>query len=69
METLLDTHQASEYLNIDPKSLANSRSTGIGINLPFIKVGKLVRYKLSDLEAYIESRTYNTAGEAKEAMK
>jgi len=65
MERLLTTKQASEFLGLDYKSLANSRSTGMGIQVPYIKIGKLVRYKLSVLETYIEEHTYNNTGETK----
>jgi len=65
-DRLLDTKQASDYLNVNDKSLANSRHTGTGIQVPYIKMGKIVRYKLSDLQSYIEDNTFNHTGEAKE---
>ena len=34
-----------------------------GNGIPFIKVGRLVRYRRSDLEAWLESRTQNSGGE------
>ncbi len=33
-----------------------------GNGIPFIKVGRLVRYRRSDLEAWLESRTLNNRG-------
>jgi len=65
VDRLLDTKQASDYLNVNDKSLANSRHTGTGIQVPYIKMGKIVRYKLSDLQSYIEDNTFNHTGEAK----
>jgi hypothetical protein len=65
-DRLLDTKQASDYLNVNDKSLANSRHTGTGIQVPYIKMGKIVRYKLSDLQSYIEDNTFHHTGEAKE---
>jgi len=65
IESLLDTKKASEILGVNVKSLANSRYTGIGIQVPYIKIGKLVKYKESDLEKYIEANTFNHTGEAK----
>ena len=65
-DRLLDTKQASDYLNVNDKSLANSRYTGTGIQVPYIKMGKIVRYKLSDLQSYIEDNTFHHTGEAKE---
>jgi len=66
VEELFDTNQASKLLGIKSKSLANSRHTGTGLQIPFIKLGNLVRYKLSDLQSYIEDNTFNHTGEAKE---
>ncbi len=64
-ESLLDTKQASDYLGLDNKSLANSRCTGTGVQIPYIKMGRIVRYKLSEIEAYIENNTVNHTGETK----
>jgi len=66
IERLLTSTKASELLGITPKSLANSRYTGTGIDIPYIKLGKVVRYKESDIQTYIEANTFNHAGEAKE---
>ena len=67
VEELLDTNKASKVLGVKSKSLANSRHTGTGMEIPFIKLGSLVRYKLSDLLNYIESNTYSHTGEIKGA--
>ncbi|HIF19505.1 MAG TPA: DNA-binding protein [Gammaproteobacteria bacterium] len=64
-EELLNTEQASKVLGVKSKSLANSRYTGTGVQIPFIKLGNLVRYKLSDLQNYIEGNTFNHTGEVK----
>jgi len=63
MDRLLNTRQAGELLNLDHRTLANSRSRGTAIHIPYIKVGKLIRYKQSDIEAYIEENTFNHTGE------
>jgi len=68
IEELLNTEQASEVLGMKSKSLANSRYTGTGIRVPYIKIGNLVRYKLSDLKKYIEDNTFNHTGEVKEVL-
>ena len=61
-----DTKETSEQLGLSPKSLANSRSNGIGIQLPFIKMGNgSVRYRQEDIDAYMESRLVNHTGEVK----
>ena len=53
---LLDERDASEILNVQPGTLSVWRSTG-RYGIPFVKVGHLVRYRRSDLETWLESRT------------
>ncbi len=56
---LLNEKEAAEYLNIAVKTLQYWRVAGGGP--AFIKMGRLVRYELSTLSAYIESnRRLNT---------
>ena len=58
------TKETSEQLGLSPKSLANSRSSGVGIKLPFIKMGNgAIRYRQEDIDAYMESRLVNHTGE------
>jgi len=53
---LIDEKQAASILQVSPGTLSVWRSTG-RYQIPFIKVGRLVRYRLSDLNAWLESRT------------
>lgn len=53
--TLLDDKQAAEYLTVTAGTLSVWRCTGRHC-LPFIKVGHAVRYRLSDLDAWLEGR-------------
>lgn len=53
---LLTPETAAKYLGIKPETLAVWRSTG-RYNLPFVKVGRWVRYREEDVLAFIESRT------------
>ena len=53
---LLNEEQAAEYLTVSPGTLAVWRSTG-RYSLPFVKVGRMVRYRLSDLNAWLEARS------------
>jgi len=62
-DCLIDTRDVSQLLGISYKSLANSRNTGTGIDIPFIKLGRLVRYRLSDVENYINQNRFNHAGQ------
>ncbi len=55
-ETLLTRKQAAELLNCKENTLAIWKCTK-RYSLPCIKIGKNVRYKLSDLLAFIEKNT------------
>lgn len=61
---LLTRVEAAEYLSVKPQTLALWHSTG-RYALPVIKVGRGCRYRLSDLENFIASRTITHAGSAK----
>lgn len=53
---LVDDKAAAEILGLSPGTLSVWRSTG-RYALPFVKVGRHVRYRVSDLEAWLEKRT------------
>lgn len=53
---LLDETQAAKHLDVSPGTLSVWRSTG-RYQLPFLKVGRKVRYRLSDLDEWLETRT------------
>jgi excisionase family DNA binding protein len=55
IKSLLDEKQAAEYLTLSPGTLSVWRSTG-RYALPFVKVGRMVRYRLSDLDAWLAAR-------------
>jgi len=54
IERLITPEKASEILGVTTKSLANSRYTRTGIDIPYIRLGNRIRYQESDLIAYIE---------------
>lgn len=56
---LLNPDELSEILNISVNTLANDRYLGQGV--PYIKVGKRVRYRLEDVLAYLEAQRVATA--------
>ncbi len=60
---LVDEQKAARFLGNKPGTLAVWRSTG-RYNLPFIKVGRSVRYRRADLEAWLEKRTRETGATA-----
>lgn len=51
-DTLVSPQQLAEYLGIPLKSVRNWRTTGSGPR--GIRVGKHVRYRWSDVEAWLE---------------
>lgn len=60
--TQISDKQAAEVLGAKTTTLAVWRSTG-RYNLPFVKVGRLVRYRVSDLAAFLARRTTGHTGE------
>jgi hypothetical protein len=58
----LDDKLTAETLGVKATTLAVWRSTG-RYNLPYIKVGRLVRYRVSDIAEFLISRTTNHTGE------
>lgn len=60
---LLTRTQAAEYLGITPRALQQLNYLGTGPT--FVIVGtRTVRYRLADLDQYIEDRTYTRSGDA-----
>ncbi len=53
---LLDEKAAAEFLTVSPGTLSVWRCTG-RYGVPFIKVGRRVKYRRTDLIAWLESRT------------
>lgn len=58
--TLLSRPQAAEYLGIEPQTLAVWACTG-RYDLPYVKVGRSVRYRIADLDRFIAARTIGVA--------
>lgn len=57
---LLDTRPAADYLGVTPRTLEVWRCVKRHA-IPYIKVGRLVKYRQSDLDAWLESRTIDIA--------
>lgn len=53
---LLTEAEAADYLGVKPQTLCAWRCTK-RYSLPYIKVGRLVRYRPEDLEAFLAERT------------
>lgn len=54
LEPLLSPKQVSEYTGVPVATLAVWRCTG-RVNIPYLKVGRAVRYRREDIEAYLAS--------------
>jgi excisionase family DNA binding protein len=59
-DPLLTEQQAAEVLGVKPSTLQVWRSTA-RYSLPFVKVGRLVRYRRSALDAFLRDRTMGAA--------
>ncbi|MEP3226320.1 MAG: helix-turn-helix domain-containing protein [Parasphingorhabdus sp.] len=59
--TILDTGGAAQYLLLSKPTMERFRVTGKGPN--YCKLGGAVRYRKSDLDAWLESRLTNSTNE------
>lgn len=60
---LVDDTDAANILGVSPGTLSVWRSTG-RYALPFVKVGRNVRYRVSDLNAWLDKRTRSNGSTA-----
>ena len=60
-DRLLTRREAAEFLRLQPQTLAAWAMTGK--HLPFVRCGRAVRYKQSDLEAFLERQTVGTTAD------
>jgi excisionase family DNA binding protein len=56
-DTLLTPEQVAEQLNVSVGTLAVWRSNGT-CQIPYIKIGRCVRYKLAEIEAFLVEHTH-----------
>ncbi|SOD17744.1 helix-turn-helix domain-containing protein [Nitrosomonas ureae] len=56
-DPLFTPNETAEYLGVTEKTLAVWRCTG-RYNIAFIKIGRLVKYRKSVLDSFIDSRTH-----------
>jgi excisionase family DNA binding protein len=60
---LLTRKQAAEYLGVEPETLHNWACTK-RYHLKFYKVGRLAKYRIEDLDAFLAERAVNAREEA-----
>ena len=56
-DLLLTPPEAAKYLGVTVNTLSVWRCVG-RYNIPYIKVGRLVKYRKSALDAFLKERTY-----------
>ncbi len=61
--TLLTPAQAAERLGVRVQTLAVWRTTG-RYSLPYLRCGRLIRYKPEDVDAWLAGRRQTHTGEA-----
>ncbi|WP_240008489.1 helix-turn-helix transcriptional regulator [Pseudaquidulcibacter saccharophilus] len=61
IEKLLTGREAAEILKLSEQTLRIQRIKGSGAK--YVKVGRLVRYRQSDLEAYLDARTFENTSQ------
>ena len=62
---LLNAEQAAAYHGVAKQTLHNWRSSG-RYRVPCLRVGRLVRYRKTDLDRWLEGRAQTHTGEALE---
>ena len=56
-DRLLDPDEAAKYLKLKTADTLAVWRSNKRYGLPYLKVGRSVRYRLSDIKAWLESRT------------
>jgi excisionase family DNA binding protein len=56
MDKLLTTKETAKVLGLSSRTLDVWRCTGKS-HVPFVKIGRSVRYRMSDIESYIRNQT------------
>ena len=53
---ILTRREAARFLSVSERQVWNLQNDG---RLPHVRIGRSVRFRVSDLEAFIEARTVN----------
>lgn len=61
----LSTKEAARFLGTSHRTMEDWRLTGIGPT--FIKLGRLVRYRMSDILKYLDQNSFGSTGGAQAA--
>ncbi len=63
-EEIIDTQELARRTGTGSATWAKRRMLGAPHSPPFVKLGRSVRYRWSDVEAWLESRQRNSTSEA-----
>lgn len=61
-ETLLTSDEVARWLGIRRCTLEKARSTRLGDFPPYVRIGRAVRYRPADVEAWLAQHAFNTDG-------
>lgn len=61
MDRLISAEDAADILNISPSTLAKMRLSGASPR--YVKLGRRVAYRPSDLEAWVEAQSYTSTAQ------
>lgn len=67
MENLLTPTEVADHLGVTVGTLSVWRCNG-RYDLPYVKIGRRVMYRLEDVSSFIESRMYHHSGLAMEEL-
>ncbi|MCA1775205.1 MAG: helix-turn-helix domain-containing protein [Loktanella sp.] len=63
LPALMNQRAAADYLGVSTKWLERDR--WVGASIPYVKIGRSVRYRADDLAAYVEANSFAAQGGAK----
>ncbi len=61
-EELFDTEAVATYVGLSPVTLRKWRMTGAGPR--FVRIGRAIRYRKAELDAFLAGREFATTAEA-----
>jgi excisionase family DNA binding protein len=67
-KALLTTLEAAAIIGCTPDTLTTWRCTR-AVKVPYVKIGRLVRYRRSDIDAYLDGHTVGADGRQIGAVK
>ncbi len=62
-DRLIDTHEAAKRLGVGYRTLMNARIYGGPANIPWVRIGRSIRYSTHEIERYIRANTRTSTSE------